>query len=377
MIEAVKGKTMISKIISTLRTLRDFRSNPLAELSSLERGLKNHIVTEDSYSQSVVERIITSYNKAKLKQFSVPLVYQPSGEWNTTIRNGRAKYLDALVSGRYEAVSSLLVDFFRNSGVLGIWTYEYYQDIVHASRTKKKELINSMLADIRLWQELVDNDDVNELDVSYIGNPWGYTLNGNLILPNACRHHYYATLIKELLGNKASVILEIGSGYGGLAYYLLAGGKPYKYIGFDLPEVLVIAQYYLMIAMPDKRFLLYGENGQEYISQANISHFDVILMPNFQLPEMVEGSADLVISTNSLAEMGVEVIEEYFKQIGRICRRYFFHEDSNKATPKGNNSYEVPASEFPILAGFKRLYKTKSLWGGGSGRYLEYLYERR
>ena len=55
------------------------------------------------------------------------------------------------------------------------------------------------------------------------------------------------------------VIAELGGGYGRLFYFLSQHFSEFTYIGIDLPEILCCASYYLMLAFPDKRFLLYGE----------------------------------------------------------------------------------------------------------------------
>jgi hypothetical protein len=169
----------------------------------------------------------------------------------------------------------------------------------------------------------------------------------------------------------------MGGGFGGFAYYLLSSNKEVKYINFDLPEVLIIAQYFLMSAFPDKKFLLYGENGHQTISKDVIDKYDMILMPNFALPNVADNLADLFINTGSLSEMDYHTVEEYIDQIARITRKYFFHDNSDRPSLNTSGHVEVVSSKFPIPHDiFKRIYKSNSLWGGGSGRYREHLYQR-
>ena len=63
-------------------------------------------------------------------------------------------------------------------------------------------------------------------------------------------HVYSAWQIKricKLLNKVPSTILEIGAGYGNLASKLKTIYKSSKYIIIDLPEVLLIQNYYLNI----------------------------------------------------------------------------------------------------------------------------------
>ena len=100
-------------------------------------------------------------------------------------------------------------------------------------------------------------------------------------------------------------------------------------------------------------------------------------MPNFQLPRLASDSVDLFMNTASLSEMDYHTVEEYIAHIVRTCKLYFFHENSDQETPKDASHIEVPSSKFPIPSDvFKRIYKARSLWGGGSGRYREHLYQR-
>ena len=276
-----------------------------------------------------------------------------------------------------------MINFFRNSGVSGLMTYGYYSQISTANIYNRKMFIMEVIKDFLTLTEFIDNSNFNtkDLSVPMIGNPWGYMVNGNLIIPTACSHYYYALHVKNLLRNiKNPIIGEIGGGFGGFAYFLLSANKNLKYINFDLPEVLLIAQYYLMNIFPEKKILLYGEKENSINKDELIKSYDIILMPNFVLPEICDNAIDLFINTHSLSEMDYDTCEEYIKQICRVTKKYFFHENSGKPVKKRDNHIEVISSKFPIpLDIFTRVYMHKSLWGSGGlieSRYREYLYEK-
>jgi len=369
-----------AKFYRSLEANKNFSSDPLAKISFLNDGLSNREEKINyEHHKDVINRIIFSYHAAKEEQKKVSLPYQPGGAWKEDIKTRRAEYLEALDSNDFDSLSILLSNFFRNNGIAGLWTHGYYKDIHNTSNAKKRNFINAILQDYHTTLDFVDNFDISNLTIKSIGNPWGYVIKETLVLATAFPHYYYASHVHNLLEDvNTPVVCEIGGGFGGFAYYLLSANKDVKYIDFDLPEVLLIAQYYLMKSFPDKKFLLFGENGCQNISKEIINSHDIILMPNFSLPDVADKSSDLFINTGSLSEMDYHTVEEYINQIARITNKYFFHENSDRPSLNTGGHVEVVSSNFPIPHDvFKRIYKSNSLWGGSGGRYREHLYQRK
>ena len=371
---------MAAKLYRSLEQQKNFSSDPLANIDFLNDALSAREENKNNeHQKNIINRIIFSYHAAKEKQQTASLAYQPGGAWKKDIKDMRSEYLNALESRDIQGLSELLRNFFRNSGISGLWKYGYYKDILNAGNGKKKWFINNILSDYKTLIDYVDHFDVASLEIPQIGNPWGYKVKGTLVLPTSCNHYYYATHVKNLIEDiETPVVCEIGGGFGGFAYYLLSTDKSIKYINLDLPEVLIIAQYYLMKAYPDKKTLLYGENGTINISEKIINSYDIILMPNFVLPNLPDRTIDLSINTKSLSEMNYYTVEEYINQIARITKTYFYHDNSDRDILNTNGHIEVKSSNFPLPHNiFKRIYKGNSLWGGGGGRYREHLYQRK
>jgi len=370
-----------AKVYRDLQVRKLFSSDSLASINFLNDGLsdREEKTIDNEHHKKVIKRIVSSYHSAKTDQAKATLPYKPGGAWKEDIEERRAEYLKTLNAKDFNGLSTLLRNLFRNNGVAGLWTHGYYDDIHNANHTKRKTFINDVLQDYYTVVDFFDDFEVSNLKFPSVGNPWGYVIKETLVLPTACRHYYYARHVHNLLEDvDIPVVCEIGGGFGGFAYYLLSSNKEAKYINFDLPEVLLIAQYFLMSAFPDKNFLLYGENGQNDISDEAINKHDVILMPNFALPNVADRAVDLFINTGSLSEMDYHTVEEYITQITRITKRYFFHENSDRPSLNTGGHVEVVSSKFPIPNDiFKRIYKSNSLWGGGGGRYREHLYQRK
>jgi len=88
-----------------------------------------------------------------------------------------------------------------------------------------------------------------------------------------------------------SRVLEIGAGYGALAWYIQEAAPGIRYTVLDLPESLVYSAVYLEVLHPGAtRFL-----------------------PNYEFPELVQSGErfDLVINTLSMSEMSEPQVRSY------------------------------------------------------------------
>lgn len=349
----------VRRLYRALQLQQDLSGNPLADLGNLKRGLESNYF---NINPEILSRIRTAYLLAKKDQKDAPAEYQVGGEWLPILTRNWNEFNSKNFS------EDQLSNLFRNKLSLGLITHSTYEDLARASKNKKKEFILKLLRDFELWKDLTGCTDSSILESPSIGNPFGYQINETLILPDACRHHYYSSRVCELLRTEnAPVVAEIGGGYGGFAHYLLRD-EAFKYVNYDIPEILILSSFYLMHAFPNKRFKLYGESDEIC---------DIELLPNFMLKNIERNSIDLFFNTASLSEMNLETINEYLKHISRSCRKYFFHINSVESIFGMGAHYEISANDFPIdQESFKLLYRHKELFGGGGDRYQEFLYER-
>lgn len=314
--------------------------------------------------KALVSRLTACLQAAKRAQ---PSAFQATGEWRAI--------LDENEDLRRESLRTM----FRDVGqtVIGANFSARALDRPSLKGTIKKPFIlKGIHQDLRIWRSVIDHPDIRDLAAPDIGSPWGGVVEGTLVYPGVCRAHYFASQAANLLGHSGT-IAELGGGYGEFAYRLLKANPNIRYIDFDLPEVLFKASYFLMSAFPEKRFLLFDEIGDRPLTNELVRQYDIVLMPNFMLPKLE--SADLFINTRSLSEMSRPTIEGYLREIFRVTRRYFLHENSNEAVETRGGHIEIPASQFPIDSMFRRIYAHKSPWWAGQGfegRYVEYLYER-
>lgn len=355
--------TLARKTRTLIDTFHDFYREPLASFQALEKGLEDR---RQPVPPEVVARVLQAYEAAKRDQQSAGAQYQPNGEWTTLIEAKLKAFRDR------GSMGEVLGSFFRDEeafvGLCDYATPPYLRS--NRNLMTRVLFVNSMLHDYRTWTELTGKN-LEAIRVPWAGNPFGYFIDGTLAVPANFRHHYTAEKAAALLGGKG-VIVEIGGGWGDVGYFALMHPGVH-YVDFDLPEILLLASYWLSSTLPNRKIALYGEEDPKTVL-ANIEQYDAVLYPNFCLPLLPPNSADIFVNTHSLSEMRPETIREYLEQIGRTCKSYFLHENSDKPYHTLGHT-EIPASTFSI-EGFRLLNKAISPWRAGGGRYREFLYER-
>jgi hypothetical protein len=219
-----------------------------------------------------------------------------------------------------------------------------------------------------------------------IGNMHGMDAGGKAIMLPAFHQSYFAQSIGTLLASKGparTTVVEIGGGYGSLAYHLFRDTKlTATYVSLDIPEMCVISAYFLRSCFPGKKLLLYGEGP---VDAAALREYDIIVMPNFVLKELPPACCDLVFNSHSMTQMTPGTIREYLRQIDRTCTGFFYHanDETLRLNQAGDAAYvNLNAPEYELPADtFRRLYRIPELIRNDG--YLspefsswEYLYER-
>ena len=111
-------------------------------------------------------------------------------------------------------------------------------------------------------------------------------------------------------------ILEIGGGYGALAYGLRDIFPASTYVICDLPESLMFSGLYLLATLEEPRLLDSADLAVPPLLAAPGS----VLVPNYLFHRLVEDGAgfDLVINTLSMSEMSEHQIDVYCAGIAKL-----------------------------------------------------------
>ena len=315
----------------------------------------------------IAQAIIRVYhNLSQHKQLSCPV-----GVWAEIFRKWEERYIPALENENVAEVGALLRNFFRNELSDGL-----------ISHKGKSPLWLIVLRDIYTLTRLYPDIVLQSLEIPPIGNPYGLVIDDFLITPDAPRHYAHARTIVEAVANiEHPIIVEIGSGYGGVWHFvtMLMGKKKFTYLMVDLEPVLFIAYYFSMNTLDahgqKQDFLIFGGEGNNSSLIANeIKQFQTVFVPRALIP-MLDFQPDLVYNSNSLCEMPKDEIDKYFELIHKIAPRYMFLA-SNIWPLYVSGGAIVPLGEFPIPADYAVQQWRYSGWAAGAGKLKEVVYER-
>jgi len=109
-------------------------------------------------------------------------------------------------------------------------------------------------------------------------------------------------------------ILEIGAGYGGLAYYLKHIIPQTNYYICDIPEALLFCTLYLALACPEYGYTIYDGTDKSVLHE---SRFGFKFIPNFMFDDLLAANIriDLAINTLSFSEMSERQVRYYAQNL--------------------------------------------------------------
>jgi hypothetical protein len=139
-------------------------------------------------------------------------------------------------------------------------------------------------------------------------------------------------------------VLEIGAGYGGLAYFLSGVLPPARYLIVDIPESLLYSSIYLSVLRPDLRHG-YG------VEQIGLPGPGFTFISNYEFPRLLATTPpviDLAINTLSMSEMTADQVATYSRGIAQVLTRDgLFFEQNQDNRPLGMlNAADIVGESF-------------------------------
>lgn len=158
----------------------------------------------------------------------------------------------------------------------------------------------------------------------------GIVNNDTLMYQRHLRTLYFTGVIEHLKELPNPKILEIGGGYGGLAYFIKKLLPNARYYMIDLPESLAFPAVYLQIARPEDVSIESVYDGSDKkLLNPNGHHFTFV--PNMLLSHLDNiTSFDLVINTGSFGEMNRDQVRTYAEFIHKnMAERGLLYEENH------------------------------------------------
>jgi hypothetical protein len=300
----------------------------------------------------ILKRIIAAYRKAKITQKSSGEAFNVSNEWLPIYERQLGPVMKALLSENVTELQRMYQNFFRDPCSTGLVGLPINISKFFAGGAIKRKVREYILCDVLhrydLWKTRTGNRyPAAALSAPLVGNPFGYTRDGVFIRAGGDYHHYYAHAIAKMMGSsEKQLVIELGGGFGGLAYYLVRDHPQVTYVDFDLPEGTALASYYLMRSLPHVPIRLYGE---AELSAEVLATPGFVMMPSFEIMNMPSKSAAVSFNSYSLAEMAPAAIRVYLDQIARITCGYFLHVNHNRNAVLSADKFEVEKRGFKLV----------------------------
>jgi hypothetical protein len=347
---------------------RRFSGDPRYDLQSVTDGFRVQIDdrTDDTL---ILERVCEAYNRTIEKQEDECGCYQASGRWQAIRETSLGPVLTALRTRDISALGRMYRNFFRDpcsAGILGApggLSEAYFSGRI--SDVHRHFYLSHVLFRLDYWKSLTEGRyTARNLAGPGVGNPFGVVIDGTHISVGAEYSHYCAHRVREQLDAEGATVAEIGGGFGRMAYYLLRDRPGTRYVGFDLPETVALASYYLMKAFPDLKFLCYGEKA---ITRESMAEADVVMLPRFALATVPARSVDLTFTSHGLSELSTNELGHYMKEISRITDKRLLLMSNRAASERISESVREESPAFTLESSCESGWHSYKVSGAGVG----------
>lgn len=144
-------------------------------------------------------------------------------------------------------------------------------------------------------------------------------------------------------------VIEIGGGFGALAYYLRQIVPETRFVIVDLPESLVFAGVYLSLMKPETGHVFMDDAtpGDRLVPNSS----GVTFVPNFMFDRIVEAGSefDLAVNTLSMSEMSRDQVTYYCSGIKTMLKPdgAFFEQNQDNSALGKLDARNVIVEQFP------------------------------
>ena len=148
---------------------------------------------------------------------------------------------------------------------------EYY---FYLQKNHPEIYYNSLNHQKEMYKQLVD-DNYNKLVIPDKFLITGDKYDDGIIPHTGYRIGYYANQISKYTSKSKKIYLEIGGGFGLLAYYLTKQNHNICYMIVDIPNTSILSGYFLINL--NLKVCLYGE--YDKLNEELYSKYDVVIIP--------------------------------------------------------------------------------------------------
>jgi hypothetical protein len=337
---------------------------------------------------ALCERLIAAHRAA---QAEAGAQTPPEGMWGDLAEARQRDLGEALRDGDAARLAGLLAGMFQQEFMLGIstgslvshgasrlgervWALKILDQVVSlaeflgAARTENPEQgvpAHALSGGHAGLVEAIEARTGFSLDFPRAGAPYGVELAGRLITLDSAEQLYAAWRIREALALHLSTvaaprIVEIGAGYGGMAYWTLQtvpGLASYTII--DLPRVNVFQGYFLAQVLGAGQVSFCGEPPAR-----------VAVLPTTST-RTLDAPFDVLANKDSMPEMPAAVVDDYLGWARARCTGLFYSCNQEAYSPWDGVPQTLVPDAVERVGGFRRLRRDLSWVRAG---YVEEIY---
>ena len=212
-----------------------------------------------------------------------------------------------------------------------------------------------------LWEYVHRRDRrgiLDRLEEPELGDPVVATYRGRRISQDLCNsvHELYSATTALPSGEPGpGGVLELGGGYGRVAWVFLEEFPGVRYIMCDIPPALGVAQQYLTSLFPDRRTFRFRHfDSHEEVADELARAQLVFLTPN-QLEILEPLGVDLFINISSLHEMRPEQVAHYLGQVDRHTAGSFYMKQW-QSWHNPDDDVSIGRADYPIPPSWRTIY---------------------
>jgi putative sugar O-methyltransferase len=214
---------------------------------------------------------------------------------------------------------------------------------------------------VAMYADLLRRSDpldlVSRLHEPELGHPFIVKYRGQDLSQDLCNsiHELYSILGERPDPDQPRSVCEIGAGYGRLGFAFLEALPRTSYCIVDIPPALYLSQRYLTTLFPDDsafRFRPFDrfEDVREEFEGARIR-----FLAASQIELLPERTFDYFVNISSLHEMTTAQIENYFRQMDRLCRGRVYTKQWRASRAKVNGAV-IREHDYPVPPGWREIY---------------------
>lgn len=199
---------------------------------------------------------------------------------------------------------------------------------------------------------------LDKLKEPVIGNPFLVKYKSKNISQDLCNSIYEFYSISENINlQKLRNIMELGAGYGRLAYVFLKKVPRGSYCIVDIPPALFISQEYLSKVFPKEKIFYFRpfSSFEKIRKEFETAHIKFIMAHQIEL--LPKKYFDLSISISTLHEMRRNQIKNYINQINRLTNGYFYNKQWRRSYAKDNS--HIKEDEYPIPKNWLTIFRRR------------------